>query len=81
MSHERGNKDADGFNEDRIANRKAAMSLAQRAAIAGDPIAGAFFGFQSFVRPDPFAAFIESVQDYDYGYYEDDEDDADIRPY
>ena len=61
---------------DRIANRIAAMKLAERQAMSGDPVCGAFFGFLHSIRCDPNAAFLDDFYEVDM---EDDSDEC--RPY
>lgn len=74
MKHDPNQDDPEG-SEERIANRKAAMDMARKAAMQGDPIAGAYFSFESFIRKDPYGDFL-----IEFGDYMDDEDD-DFRPY
>lgn len=61
--------------EERAENRRAAMDLAREAAMRGDPIAGAFFGFESLIRRDEYGRFLVEFGDYE------DSDYDDIRPY
>lgn len=65
-----------GDFETRIKNRRAAMALARRAAMNGDPICGAFFGAMDGLHGDPNADFMRDFYDVDF---EDDSDDC--RPY
>lgn len=51
------------------------MWLAERQAMSGCPIAGAYFGFVHSIRHDPLAAFEDDF----YPWSDDDSDD--IRPY
>lgn len=60
---------------ERVANRKAAMKLAEQQAQSGCPIAGALFGFLHEIRHDSLAAFDDDF----YPWLDDDTDD--IRPY
>lgn len=69
------NEDYTEEDNERIVNRKAAMDLARNAALKGDPIAGAYFGFESLIRKDLYGDFLVEFSDYA------DDDDDDCRPY
>ena len=63
-------------SEERARNRRAAMRMAQDAAMRGDPVAGSLFGFLHSIRSDPNGAFPDDF----YEYIDDDDSDL-IRPY
>jgi hypothetical protein len=61
--------------DERVANRRAAMQMAEQQALQGDPVCGAFFGFLHSVKDDPIASFMDDFYEVDF-----DDDSDECRP-